>query len=301
MFMGIIAAPSEENNFSGKVNIIRLSKQHRSLQNTYRQHFHNDHDVNQLLKDEDWRRLYDGMFTIAEILTLIVDYYGLEETIENTLCLRYVTHVGENRERSWQMLLDHDTIQEHQIRTEDGNQRQLTLDDTNLFCFLPRGTAVEREVNCNSVFMLENIPIVGAEIRRSMHWIPPEQEIYLVMDNAGGHGTEEAVDEYTRILNEEYNIIILHQAPRSPETNALDLGLWMSLQSHVEKLHRNRTRDPDGLAVSVKQAWDHLPVETIQKVFDRIPVVLQLIVEGDGDNINVEDRRGRHNNPPPEG
>ncbi len=99
--MGIIAAPSEENNFSGKVNIIRLSKQHRSLQNTYRQHFHNDHDVNQLLKDEDWRRLYDGMFTIAEILTLIVDYYGLEETIENTLCLRYVTHVGENRERSW--------------------------------------------------------------------------------------------------------------------------------------------------------------------------------------------------------
>ncbi len=46
-----------------------------------------------------------------------------------------------------------------------------------------------------------------------MHWIPPEQEIYLVMDNAGGHGTEEAVDEYTRVLNEEYNIIILHQAP----------------------------------------------------------------------------------------
>ena len=75
----------------------------------------------------------------------------------------------------------------------------------------------------------------------------------------------------------------------------------MSLQSHVEKLHRNRTRDPDGLAVSVKQAWDHLPVETIQKVFDRIPIVLQLIVEGDGDNINVEDRRGRRNDPPPEG
>jgi hypothetical protein len=61
--------------------------------------------------------------------------------------------------------------------------------------------------------MLENIPTVGAEIRRIMHWIPPEQEIYLVMDNAGGHGIEEAVDEYTRVLNEEYNIIILHQAP----------------------------------------------------------------------------------------
>ena len=81
--------------------------------------------------------MYDETFTVAEILTLIVDYYGLEETVENTLCLRYVTHVGENREGSWQMLLDHDTIQEHQIRTEDGNQRQLTLDDTALLCFLP--------------------------------------------------------------------------------------------------------------------------------------------------------------------
>ncbi len=75
----------------------------------------------------------------------------------------------------------------------------------------------------------------------------------------------------------------------------------MSLQSHMEKLHRNRTRDPDGLAVSIKQEWEQLPVETILKVFDRIPIVLQLIVEGNGDNVNVEDRRGHHNNPPPEG
>jgi hypothetical protein len=75
----------------------------------------------------------------------------------------------------------------------------------------------------------------------------------------------------------------------------------MSLQSHVEKLHQNRTRDPDSLAVRVKQAWDHLPVETIQKVFDRIPIVLELIVEGDGDNINVEDRSGHRNNPPAKG
>jgi hypothetical protein len=129
--------------------------------------------------------------------------------------------------------------------------------------------------------MLENIPTIGTEIRRTMHWVPPKQDIYLVMYNAGGHGTEEAVDEHTRILNEEYNISILHQALRSPEMNALDLGLWMSLQSHVEKLHWNRTRDPDGLAVSIKQAWDHLPVETIQKVFDRIPIILELIVKGD--------------------
>ena len=42
------------------------------------------------------------------------------------------------------------------------------------------------------------------------------------------------------------------------------------------------------------EAWENLPVDTIQKVFDRIPIVLQLIVMFGGDNINVEERRGRH-------
>jgi hypothetical protein len=69
---------------------------------------------------------------------------------------------------------------------------------TPLVRFLPRGTAVEQEDNCNFIFMLENIPTVGAKIRRNMNWAPPKQELYLALDNAGGHGKDEAVSEYTR-------------------------------------------------------------------------------------------------------
>jgi hypothetical protein len=68
----------------------------------------------------------------------------------------------------------------------------------------------------------------------------------------------------------------------------------MSLQSHVKRRHRERRRDPDRLAVSVMEAWENLPENTICWAFDRIPVVLQLIVECGGDNINVEERRGHH-------
>ena len=50
----------------------------------------------------------------------------------------------------------------------------------------------------------------------------------------------------------------------------------------------------DALAETVIQAWINLPADTIQQVFERIPIVHQLIVEGHGDNLNVEDRRGRH-------
>ena len=137
--------------------------------------------------------------------------------------------------------------------------------------------------------MLETMPEVGAAIREKMPWIP--QEIYLQMDNAGGHGTTAAVCEYTQLLFDRYNIIILHQSPRSPEVNALDLGLWRSLQSRVEKLHRHKRADPNAIAESVQEASRDLPTVKLTKVFDRIPVVLQLIVEDNGGNDRVEERR----------
>jgi hypothetical protein len=69
----------------------------------------------------------------------------------------------------------------------------------------------------------------------------------------------------------------------------------MSVQSHVESRHRDRCRDPDSLAISVEEAWSNLPNETVQSVFNRISIVLELIVACGGDNVNVEERRGRRN------
>jgi hypothetical protein len=42
----------------------------------------------------------------------------------------------------------------------------------------------------------------------------------------------------------------------------------MSVQSAIEHSHQNRRRDPDGIAATVKEAWENLPHETIQKVFN---------------------------------
>jgi hypothetical protein len=66
----------------------------------------------------------------------------------------------------------------------------------------------------------------------------------------------------------------------------------MSIKAVVEVRHHNRRRDPDGLAATVREAWENLPAVTIQKVFDCIPIVLELVVESGGDNVTVEDRRG---------
>jgi hypothetical protein len=68
----------------------------------------------------------------------------------------------------------------------------------------------------------------------------------------------------------------------------------MSVQSAVERMPQEWWRDPDGLAFRVQEAWQNLPENTICQVFDRIPIVLQLIVNCGGDNTNVEERHGHH-------
>jgi hypothetical protein len=49
-----------------------------------------------------------------------------------------------------------------------------------------------------------------------------------------GHESNEAKDGYEKRLIEKSNIEIVWQVPNSPETNMLDLGAWMCIQSFVE-------------------------------------------------------------------
>ncbi len=56
------------------------------------------------------------------------------------------------------------------------------------------------------------MPLIGVAIRQQMPFVPQDETIYLVMDNAGGHGTEEAIGQYTRRLQREFNIEIIFQA-----------------------------------------------------------------------------------------
>ena len=53
--------------------------------------------------------------------------------------------------------------------------------------------------------------------------------ILLMMDNSGGHGAILAIENHVKILLDKFNIEIIHQAPYSPETNLLDLGVWAAL------------------------------------------------------------------------
>ena len=67
----------------------------------------------------------------------------------------------------------------------------------------------------------------GKRTYSSYHWVPRDQPIYLQLDNAGGHGTKTAIEAYKSSLQTEHNVIVINQPPRSPDSNVLDIGLWM--------------------------------------------------------------------------
>ena len=87
-----------------------------------------------------------------------------------------------------------------------------------------------------------------------MHWTPQEKPIHLAMDDAGGHGTKDTIDECVEQLQADHNVVIIWQAPCSPETNLLDLGTWNSLKWFVNKRHQGNKQDVKALARTVESA-----------------------------------------------
>ena len=111
------------------------------------------------------------------------------------------------------------------------------------------------------------------------------------MDNAGGHGTDDCVTEYVKMLEEDYNVICVHQRPRSPATNMLDLGVWMAFQNVVEKIHAGKVKEKDALARTVEAAWLEMGPVKLTNVWNRWRLVLDLIIEDGGGNRKVESKR----------
>ena len=78
-----------------------------------------------------------------------------------------------------------------------GEKVEITILDVQLYVQVQQGDEMQKDCSCDSIFMLETIPEVGAGLQKSFHWVGMEEKIYLVMDNAGGHGTSDAIKTYT--------------------------------------------------------------------------------------------------------
>jgi len=55
-------------------------------------------------------------------------------------------------------------------------------------------------------------------------------------------------------LLDDFNIVLIHQAPQTSYSNLLDLGVWSSAQYDVEKEHFMKRTDVQALVKSVERA-----------------------------------------------
>jgi len=132
------------------------------------------------------------------------------------------------------------------------------------------------------------------------------KRIIIQMDNAGGHGggkgdmnktTLAELNEWAEDLPEEYaswwpcdqpEILFVAQPPRSPDTNALDLGIWNSLRVAVEQAKRKEgpryLKEGDLIDICTKAWHAWCATTTLTKIFESLKNVLIRIQEAQGGN-----------------
>jgi hypothetical protein len=282
MFLGVVANPIPDRNFDGKIFLKRISEVRTYQRVSCNQNFTDCATTNAWLKNGGWSQFVTDGMTLSDLREVLEDQCGLEEDIADRIVLRfYIPGRDEN------------TKQCKYIEDDDASVPDVSLGGYTLMVKFEKGDKREVDVSCDSNFMEETMPQVGKAIRDAYSWVDSDIPIYLYLDNAGGHGTDAAIERYVNLLENDYNVICVHQHPRSPETNMLDLGVWMALQNVVERLHYKKRHSPDALARSVNNALRELQDVKLSNVFRRWKFVLDLIIEDEGDNLKVESKRGK--------
>ena len=292
MEQGVVGIPVPKHGFNGLIYLGRIMNTHETTRNSFNQHISSMYEVNHALKAGDWKELFLPIDLHSDVtVETAVDYikatYELEDEVSNELHFSYKTFTKRCKKAKWERLHEGFLLKDRVIMGEDRIERKLTLDDITLHKRIEKGSIVCRDCSCDSKYMISVSYDIAAAIRKSYHWVKREIPIKLVIDNAGGHGTKAAKLEFEVILR-YYNIIVHWQIPNSPESNMLDLGVWMSVQSVVEQIHRTLVMQHDILDSSIKEAFWGMEYISLLNIYNRWKRVLELIVQGEGSNQLVE-------------
>ena len=204
MVQGIVACPIEEHDFDGKIYLERVSESYHSTRNSFNQNISKYYEVNYELKNGGWKDLFlpYEMFAdmnIRDAIESIGEVYELEDI--DDLCFSFKNYSCTGVTKKWVRMLEGTLLQNRFITDKHAIRRPLSMDDLTLHRNIKPGTTLLRDTNCNSRYMLENVHSIGKAIRKAYHWTnKKEVPIYLILDNAGGHGTIETKQQYEETL-----------------------------------------------------------------------------------------------------
>ena len=196
MTMSVISKPYPEYLFDGKIFTKRVAETYVTNKHSYNQNLSNYYEINHALKRGEWKCNFvpyadNQNMLVLDVLQVIVELYDLK--LKNELVFSYKTHTSTGRSYKWKRLRCEDgyLLKGRKITTNRGITRPLKFDDLILHQNIHPGSIVMRDTTCDSSFMLNTIEEIGTAIRNSFHWVNINVPIHLIMDNAGGHGTNQ--------------------------------------------------------------------------------------------------------------
>ena len=116
--------------------------------------------------------------------------------MSDRLTLTYASYGERGGDKKSKFLSGDGIIDDHWVKENRlARRRALTLSDLELQVEMINGDEGEKYISCYPKFMLGMMDELGNSTRSTYCSIgvANEEIIYLVMDNAGGHGTNEAV------------------------------------------------------------------------------------------------------------
>lgn len=122
-------------------------------------------------------------------------------------------------------------------------------------------------------------------IQQTCSWA---DEVIVQMDSAGGHRINESID-YLNGLGTKMKppVRFRTQPTRSPDTNPLDLGIWNSMKSRVQKVKYDRSAKESvtqRIINAVEDMWEDYPSEKLMCIYGTLRAIHQQILNSKGGN-----------------
>ena len=166
-----------------------------------------------------------------DLKEIIGETYNLEDYIIDRLEFTYKQKLGNNGKTKICVINNYE---------ESVSEKHSHLSSIMLKVRYKEGDIVEKYCSCDSDYMPSTIIRVGKLIREKIYCVPSYKKVYLFIDGTGGHGTNEAINEYDKNMIIDFNIKLVFQVSRIPYPNVLDIGIWCGLHATVEKTHYMR-------------------------------------------------------------
>lgn len=126
------------------------------------------------------------------------------------------------------------------------------------------------------------LPAINAKIT----W--KNAKVVVQIDSAGGHSVAINLSRLNALgAKNKVRVYFETQPTRSPDNNALDLGLWNSMQSRVVLVKYDRKASKtmaQRIIYAVMEMWTQYPSEKISDIFNTLKLIHQCIIDENGGN-----------------